>query len=176
MTVYDAYLEQHGLTRYRLAEKSGVTQSTLQTAGDATQLSQISTKTLITTAGVLEITPGQVLDELENMFSNKNNYSLNQMSQSAKRFIENRPGTELVELKKLDKYHIIKFKYLVSNSKSRTIIIEIKKLDDGRGKITDTFHGYTFNFTAAGLKSADCYQTQSQIMTCIESIIAADYM
>lgn len=176
MTVYDDYLEQHKLTRYRLAEKSGVTRSTLQTAGDATQLSQISTKIMMATADVLEITPGQVLDELENMFSHKNNYSLNQMSQSAKRFIDNRPGTELVELKKFDKYHIIKFKYLIYDNKKRSINIEIKKLDDGRGKITDTFHGYAFSFTAASLKSADTYKTQAQIMTCIESIIAADCM
>lgn len=176
MTVYDAYLEQHGLTRYRLAEKSGVTQSTLQTAGDATQLSQISTKTLIATADVLEITPGQVLDELENMFSNKNNYSLNQMSQSAKRFIENRPGAEFVKINKFDTHHWMIFKYTKDDGKQRTIELDIKSLDGVRGKITYKLWGYTFYFSAAGLKSADYYKTNAQIMTCIESIIAADYM
>lgn len=72
INIYDQYLEQNNITRYKVSKLSGVYASTLQVAADSNKLDNMSVRILKATATALDKTPGQVLDEMIEL-ENSNN-------------------------------------------------------------------------------------------------------
>ncbi|MFB9770707.1 hypothetical protein [Lactiplantibacillus modestisalitolerans] len=65
MNVFQHYLDQHHVTRYRVSKISGVGQTTLLRASQSTSgTDRLSGRVIKAIARAVNKTPGQVLDEL----------------------------------------------------------------------------------------------------------------
>lgn len=63
MNTLDEYLKQHGTTRYKIAQVTGISTTTLQRSSKR-NAEDMNPRIMVAIAKVMDKTPGQVFDEL----------------------------------------------------------------------------------------------------------------
>jgi len=69
MNFYDEYLKQNDTTRYKVSKLASISASTLQRAANTDEIENISLRIVLATAKALNKTPGQVTDELLDIYN-----------------------------------------------------------------------------------------------------------